>query len=192
MILFIIATFLFFNYKKLQLPVDLTFVKDSLTAQAKATVLDSIVDRKNADSLANLNKADSILKTLLADAKYKLSTGIEVQYRCYNEKDADDGLMTFIKNLGYTNARWAKSRKESRYKPNAIFYGSRVPLHDLKIIALALLKEGYKLQRVADVPSPNIIQIWISEYNINVPSLTIDEIANADRPAALYRGSQIE
>jgi hypothetical protein len=148
----------------------------------------------NKGEFAERVSADSSLKVILSNPGNRLNTGLKIQY--FQKSLDDTKIEVAIKELGYDNFRYITSNVNlAGSKTNGIFYGADVKLLDLQVIALTLIRAGFKLQRVADIPRSSTIQIISRNYRANEKPprpLTVQNILKAKACAELNVGYKYE
>lgn len=110
---------------------------------------------------------------------------IEVYY--YNKTIDEKKIVVGLEALGYQFRTAPPTRYMAKKQTNAIWFGSDVPLEDVKVVALALMRAGIQIKAIRPYRSSdtnptyksNRIEIGASVDVENRPPLTVDEVVAA-------------
>ena len=145
--------------------------------------VDSIRTLSSDEILEHAILANDAIKNLVKG--YSPGRNVEVQY--YNKTIDEKRLVLELEALGYKFLSRPPSQYMSKKQTNALWFGSEVPLKDVKIVALAMIRAGVPLRGIRPYRSSssnpayksNIIEVGASVDLEQKPLLTGDEVKNA-------------
>jgi hypothetical protein len=125
-------------------------------------------------------KADNLLTKINLDS---IDKSIIIKY--YRKSIDQQKVWLSIKELGYENIFDLQSSKEvlKKGETNAVVFDEQVPIFDIKIITLTLIRAGFKIQHFdfskATKNTVQIIRIAPKDGSPDLnKSITVDEISN--------------
>jgi hypothetical protein len=146
---------------------------------------DSIQSASANGLLEKSISADDAIKSIVSN--YKPSSNVSIAYyaKTVDEKEVAIELET----LGYHFAPKQATVNMGQKATNAIWFGVDVPIDDLKIVALALLRAGVPIKGIRSFKSNarssnykrNIIEVGASVDLEALPILTVDQVKNASQ-----------
>ncbi len=145
--------------------------------------LDSIKSLSTTQVLAKSISANDAIKDLLK--AYKPNQNVTVSYF---DKTIDEKRVALeLSALGYKFVQKPASEYMAKRATNAVWFGKGVPLDDIKIITLALVRAGVPVKGIRPYRSistvtgykTNIIEVGASVDLDNKPVMTVEEIRNA-------------
>jgi hypothetical protein len=144
------------------------------------------------DSILSLSTNDVLEKSLTANAaikliinNYKPNPNVTVSY--YDKTIDEKRVALELQALGYQFIRKSPSDYMKKNATNSIWFGSNVPIQDVKIVAFALIRAGVPIKGIrpyrSGIENPeykkNIIEVGASVDLNNKLPLSIDTIKNA-------------
>lgn len=162
--------------------------------QRKEVLLNETSKRLNisTDSIEKLSTNPSIEKGAKATKALKdisknhvPSSSITIWY--YMKSQNQKKILNALGETGYILEAKDSKNKVNNYESNALWFGAKVPLDDVKIVALALVAAGVELKGIrlyeASDKNPeykaNIIEIGCDANLIKLKALSTIEIKNA-------------
>jgi hypothetical protein len=144
------------------------------------------------DSIMSLSTNEVLEKSLSANAAIKLiisnynpNGNVIVSY--YDRTIDEKRVALELQALGYQFVKKSSSDYMKKNATNSIWFGSMVPIQDVKIVAFALIRAGVPLKGIRPYPSSkenpgykrNIIEVGASIDLKDKPLLSVDYIKNA-------------
>lgn len=168
---------------------------DVLALETKKKKLESELMNQyglSIDSIQNLSTDEILAHALLANqaikkmvSGYTPDRSVVVQY--YNKTIDEKRLALELDALGYDFKSKPPSQYMSKKQTNALWFGAGVPLKDVKIVALAMVRAGVPLRGIRpyrnSLTNPEykrkIIEVGASVDLEGRPLVTVEEINNA-------------
>lgn len=138
----------------------------------------------NEEAKSTAIAANTAIKTI-TKSNWNNKKDIEVYY--YNKTIDEKKIVVGLEALGYRFKTAPASRYMDKKQTNAIWFGSDVPLNDVKVVALALMRAGIQIKAIrpykksiADPEYKSIrIEVGASIDIESQPTLTVDGIVAA-------------
>ncbi|OBP13773.1 hypothetical protein A5320_17830 [Rheinheimera sp. SA_1] len=138
----------------------------------------------NDDAQSTAIAANTAIKDI-TKSSWNNKKGIEVYY--YNKTIDEKKIVVGLESLGYKFIAATPGKYMNKKQTNAIWFGSDVPLDDIKVVALALIRAGIQIKAVRPYRNSkekpdyksNRIEVGASIDIERSNPLTIDEIVNA-------------
>jgi hypothetical protein len=177
-------------------------IHETVDKKEKQRLIDSLTATKTKESEADrINKITSSLDIVGMSenpTKTQLAADSTLKSLIANSEIASDMLINFYKKsrdqaevfsslavIGYSNIKDIRSKNLSI--TNAIYFGESIKLNDIKIVALALIRGGFKIKVIK--PSPNnYLQIMYNRFEEDLPAFTVKQIVAAQTIADLVLG----
>jgi hypothetical protein len=145
---------------------------------AQATMQTDALEGKKKDLEAQITELDAAIVAQRANTThYRDVAGIRVQF--YRESDREV-VNRALETLGFKVETALGTSRLINAKPDTIAYGKLVADQDLRDIAVALIKAGFPLKRIAPAvtqPDPKLIQIYASaESDKSCGLLAVDQV----------------
>ena len=138
----------------------------------------------NEAAKATAIAANSAIKKITKN-NWDNEKNIEVYY--YNKTIDEKKIVVGLEALGYQFRTASPNRYMAKKQTNALWFGSDVPLEDVKVVALALMRAGIQLKAIRPYRSSdsnptyksNRIEIGASVDVENRPALTVNDVITA-------------
>lgn len=144
------------------------------------------------DSTMSLLKNEGLEKSLSANdaikfilSRHKPNNNIIIAY--YDRTIDEKRVGLELRALGYHFKNKSASEYMSKKKTNAIWFGAEVPIVDIKIVALTLIRAGIPIKGIRPYKNnstyrnykKNIIEVGASVDLDTKPQLTVEQVKNA-------------
>lgn len=161
-----------------------------LKAELQAELMESY--GLNLDSVGSKDVKSVINKSLRANSAIikigkmkRIRQPINVEY--YNKTIDDKRVAVELEALGYQFVSKRPSKVMSRKETNALWFGSNVPVEDVKVVAFTLIRAGVQLKAIRPYRTSksnsnykaNVIEVGASNDVINEPPLAVEQIQSA-------------